>query len=504
MINSDKITKFFNKIIKKIYKWRIFNPFRKYLDIIRDKIEKSIRFELMVVIAICFFSSFIFYAISNSSLADSYEDATVVYDYDSIKYEARSKVDIINREVNIDIKNSTFFGGLCESVYTDFGAKAYITDLDGNIIYKSSNVEENTVDIFSLITNVVNEEIEDGEDKKIIFPINLGEERYYFIYSDKPAAEIEYSTQYVDNSFVALIMSIIVFSIIFITITNKKMKYLDEIALGLKIIANDDLSFRIREEGNDEIRNLACNINYMANEINNKIEAERKAEKTKADLITNVSHDLRTPLTSIMGYIGLIKEGKYKSEKEMKEYLDIAFSKSERLKMLIEDLFEYTKFNNDGIKINKTNVNLNEFLAQLSEELMPLFEDENLTLVNNSNKEEKIIVNIDAEKMVRVFENLLTNAIKYSFKPGKVFLNTSKHKGYVNVVIKNHGNNIPKEKVDKLFDRFYRVEESRNTQTGGTGLGLAIAKNIVTLHGGSIWAECYGEEICFYVRLKCE
>lgn len=504
MINSNKIVLFFTRIISRVYKWRIFNPFRRYLDVLRDKIEKSIRFELMVVIGICFVSSFIFYAISNNSLADSYEEASVVYDYDSIKYHAGMKIDIINSEQNLSIDNSTFFGGLCESVYTEQGAKGYITDLDGNILYKSSNVEENTIDIFSLITNAVNEEIEDGEDKKIIFPVNLGEERYYFIYSDRPIAKIEYSTYYVDNSFIALIMSIIVFAIIFISITNKKMKYLDEIALGLKTIANENLNYRIREEGNDEIRNLACNINYMANEIKNKIESERNAEKTKSDLITNVSHDLRTPLTSIMGYIGLLKEEKYKSEDEMKEYLNIAFNKSEKLKMLIEDLFEYTKLNNEGIKINKTNVNLNELLAQLSEELMPLFEENQLLLVNDSNKEEKVIVNVDAEKMVRVFENLLTNAIKYSFKPGKVILIVSKHNGYANVIIKNYGNNIPKEKIDKLFDRFYRTEESRNTQTGGTGLGLAIAKNIVMLHKGSIWAECYGEEISFYVRLKCE
>ena len=242
--------------------------------------------------------------------------------------------------------------------------------------------------------------------------------------------------------------------------------------------------------------------NYMADDINRKIIAERQSEQAKSDLITNVSHDLRTPLTSIMGYIGLVKEGKYDDEDEMKEYLNIAFSKAEKLKVLINDLFEYTKLSSEGIKINKVRVNLIEFLSQLSEELMPLFEQNNLELVSYYGKEEGIQVDIDPDKMVRVFDNLFTNAIKYSYKPGVISVDVVKDQGYVTVVIRNRGENIPKEKIEKLFDRFYRVEESRNTQTGGTGLGLAISKNIVELHGGNIWAECFGAEISFFIKLR--
>ena len=239
----------------------------------------------------------------------------------------------------------------------------------------------------------------------------------------------------------------------------------------------------------------------MAEEVNRKIEAERKAEKTKADLITNVSHDLRTPLTSIMGYIGLIKEGRYENEETMKEYLGIAFNKAEKLKGLIEDLFEYTKLDNGGIKLNKSKVNLTEFLFQLTEELTPLFEESGLSIIKSAT-EDRIMVDLDADKMLRVFENLLTNSIKYSFKPGNIVIGVYESNGYATVAVRNKGETIPKEKLEKLFERFYRVEESRNTQTGGTGLGLAIAKNIVDLHEGQIWAECYGEDISFYVKLK--
>lgn len=279
------------------------------------------------------------------------------------------------------------------------------------------------------------------------------------------------------------------------------MKYLDEISSGLKIIASGNLNYRIQEKGTDEIRNIAYNINYMAKEIGEKIQAERTAEKTKADLITNVSHDLRTPLTSVMGYIGLVIQERYKNEEEMKEYLNIAFSKAERLKLLIEDLFEYTKLNNSGINLSKTQVDLAEFLSQLIEELTPLLDEHKLTVYKKF-ESERLIVSVDPSKMLRVFENLLTNAIKYSYKPGEILVGLYEKDNKAIIVFRNKGDHIPKEKTEKLFDRFYRVDESRNADTGGSGLGLAISKNIVELHDGQIWAESVGDNVSFYVKLN--
>ena len=239
----------------------------------------------------------------------------------------------------------------------------------------------------------------------------------------------------------------------------------------------------------------------MASEIESRIDGERRAEKTKSELITNVSHDLRTPLTSVMGYIGLIKDGKYEDENMMKEYLNIAFNKSNQLKELIEDLFEYTKLNNKGIALERTKVNIVEFLSQIIEEYIPVFEENEIEVVKKF-VDEKCMVEIDAGKMVRVFENLFSNAIKYSFKPGNVIVSSYENNGFVNIVIKNRGENIPQEKVERLFDRFYRVDEARNSNTKGSGLGLAISKNIIELHNGSIWAECDGNDVSFFIKLK--
>lgn len=500
MINKNKHG-FIRRILIRIYNSRLFNPIRKYLEKLRIRIEKSIRFELMVVVAICFLISSMFYGFSNRVMRKETSQSSITYNYSAIENAAKSYVEKIKSEgKNIILKNDEFFNNLFINIRN--GQKAYLTDLDGQVVKKSSNVVEDKIDIFSVMSNTANfeHETDKGKEVKYVYPVTIGADKCYFIYSDTPTAQIEYSTYVVTNSFFAQILTCIVFIVLFIIITNKKMKYLDEIALGLKKIASGDLDYHIEESGTDEIRNIAANINYMSKEINRKIIAQRRAEKTKTDLITNVSHDLRTPLTSIMGYIGLVKEGRYENEITMKEYLTIAFNKSEKLKMLIEDLFEYTKLNNEGIKLNKSEVNISEFIFQLTEELTPLFEESGLSIIK-SVTEDKVIVNVDADKMLRVFENLLTNAIKYSFKPGKIVVGIYESEGFVTIAIRNKGNNLPPDKISKLFERFYRVDESRNAQSGGSGLGLAISKNIVELHQGQIWAECYGEDISFYVKL---
>ena len=472
-------------------------------SIIKKKIEKSIRFELMMVVGICFLIAFIFYSFTNSFLKKEYNEPKITYDYDSIERSASDLANQIESEKNLSLKDTDKINSILKNV--SGGEKSYITDLDGKVLYKTTNVVEENIDIYSALksamTNVNYEKVGSIKEKNYIIPLKVGGERIYLIYSKIPEANITYTTINTSNSSLALILTVIVFVVSFVVITNNKMKYLDEIAIGLKIIASGNLNYRIEEKGTDEIRNIAYNINYMAKEISDKINVERDAEKTKADLITNVSHDLRTPLTSVMGYIGLVLQNRYKDEDEMKEYLNVAFSKAERLKLLIEDLFEYTKLNNNGITLTKTKVNLAEFLSQLIEELTPLL-DENKLTVYRKIETEKLFVLIDTLKMLRVFENLITNAIKYSYKPGEILIGLYEKDNNAIVVFRNKGDHISKEKAEKLFDRFYRLDESRNTNTGGSGLGLAISKSIVELHEGKIWAESIGDNISFYVQLK--
>ncbi len=303
------------------------------------------------------------------------------------------------------------------------------------------------------------------------------------------------------NGFTSYIFAFAGFIISFLIITNNTMKYIQEISKGLKEISEGKLSYRIPIKGEDELSNLANNINYMAQEIETKMQSERKAEKTKNELVTNVSHDLRTPLTSVIGYIGLAKDHRYNSPEELQEYLNIAYTKSERLKLLIDDLFEYTKLTNDGVSLTFQRINIIEFLEQLIEEVRTDFEENELILEDNL-PEEKVYINADANKLLRVFENLFSNSIKYSYKPGTVSISLEAFSEVMIFSINNKGDRIERENIKKIFDRFYRGDEARSSTVSGSGLGLAITKNIVELHGGRVWANCdHNDLITFYVQL---
>jgi len=385
--------------------------------------------------------------------------------------------------------------------------KVMITDMDGKVLYKSANVVENEIDLYELIRNI--KHVEDRSrvpqtlmEYSCLYPSRLKDMKVYVIGTGVPEANIAY--EYTGAGAATLITTIVyigVFIITFQLLTKKKMKYIEEIAAGLQVISTGNLDFRVPRKGSDELASLANNINNMAEELKSKIEEERKAERTKNELITNISHDLRTPLTSIMGYLKLISDKKYEDSKQLEDFVNIAYGKAEKLKTLIDDLFEYTKISNEGIKLNIAEVNINELLEQLIEELVPASEENQLEFVKEI-PHEKIIVNVDADLMVRVFENLLVNAIRYSYKPGKIAINLSCIDGKVTVCIENRGDPIPSEELPNLFNRFYRLEKSRTSSMGGSGLGLAIAKSIVDLHQGDIWAECKGNCIRFFVGLK--
>lgn len=521
LINRVKL--FGKRVWNRFSQSKIGEKINELIYELMKRIEKSIRFELMIVFAICFAIATMFYGVANNILTREYSSSYIQYDYESIQSSALDLVNEISSAKeksgyyddngkyygnDVDFETNEYDGSIYyrESIeeilsrYKDSKSKVYITDLDGRVIHKSNASGEEKLDVYAIIDRSSNT-VSDGEERTLLYPIKLGEARNYLIYSEVPTPSINEEIHTSENSFFALVLSVLVFISVFIVITNRKIKYLDDIAKGVKVVAGGDLSYRIEEKGKDEITGIAININTMAEEIERRIHSERSAEKTKGELITNVSHDLRTPLTSVMGYIGLIKEGKYENDAMMKEYLNIAFNKSNQLKELIEDLFEYTKLNNNGIVIDKQKVNLVEFLSQIIEEYMPLFDENSLNVVKKF-VDDKTEVNIDAGKMVRVFENLFSNAIKYSFKPGEVVISSYENNGYANIVIRNRGESITKEKIDKLFDRFYRVDEARNSNVKGSGLGLAISKNIIELHEGKIWAECVGNDISFFIKLK--
>ncbi|MDA2434079.1 HAMP domain-containing sensor histidine kinase [Bacillus cereus] len=307
------------------------------------------------------------------------------------------------------------------------------------------------------------------------------------------------------NSFTTTLYAVIYFSIIIFTfvttlllMVRRKLLYLKHITESVHHIANGKLGLTISIESRDELSQLAQNINYMSKELENKFKYERELEKEKNELITNVSHDLRTPLTSIIGYLDLLKKGKYNNETQLQEYIETIYSKSERLKHLIDELFEYTRLSSPDFQLNLRKIDLVGLLEQIVGEYIPIFEKENLN-IKKSITDEEILVCIDIEKMVRVYENLFINAIKYSFKPSELSIQLKLVGNKAILKVSNKVKNPPIDNVNKLFERFFTGDKARmNNQ--GAGIGLAISKRIVELHNGNIYAEYKEGRMSFVVE----
>lgn len=286
--------------------------------------------------------------------------------------------------------------------------------------------------------------------------------------------------------FFCLLFGVVVFTITFILLERKRTKSIIDIYKAIERITDGDFTNEIKIDNSDEFSMIADNINIMQVRIVELIQSERESEKSKNELITNIAHDLRTPLTSILGYLEILETNPRLSDEQRKNYLNIAYEKSKKLGSLIEDLFSYTK-----LSVGSLNVNLDEFdivklLSQLLDEMYPLFEKESLNYEFVSNVNEMIVC-ADLKLIARLFENLINNAIKYGKDGKKIILRFNQLNNDVyEVYVLNYGEIIPRDALTKLFDRFYRVDKSRNSKIAGTGLGLAIAKNIVELHNGKI------------------
>ena len=290
---------------------------------------------------------------------------------------------------------------------------------------------------------------------------------------------------------------LIIFTVIsYIVIRNSSNNMVEIISAMDKIMKNPEQDVKL---SNDLIILENRLNNIRVDLVANKNKAKEETQK-KNDLIMYMAHDLKTPLTSVIGYLTLLTQEKEISKEMQERYLKIALDKSIRLEDLTNQFFEITRYNLQEIPITKNRIDLSFLMEQLIDEFYPMFQERGLKCIIN--KPEHIYFVGDGDKLARAFGNLIKNAINYSYENTDVLIDIFKNDNKINMIFKNKGDKIPEYKLDKIFDKFYRADESRKSSTGGTGLGLAITKEIIELHEGTIKVKNDDEYIEFDIELN--
>ncbi|OAA90978.1 HAMP domain-containing sensor histidine kinase [Clostridium coskatii] len=392
---------------------------------------------------------------------------------------------------NMDINNSS---KLQKYMDREFNMSCYIfvVKKDGRVI-AANNREIKNIDIH---------EIADGKNtfkfldtsRDNIFKITRCDylkDGYYLYY-----IYIGYGKLDTENS--VGILWIVTFAITFFLLIWKRISYISKIKSTVRNIAEGNLSNRVPLKYKNELGELAEDINYMASKI-------EKEEKSRNEFMTNISHDLRTPLTTILGYINMIKNNKYESKGELDNYVDIMDKKGIYLKNMLDDFFEYSKLSSNDIILEKQKLELNELARQIAEEEEDEFTQKGLKLSINL-PQESIYIEADPGLFLRAVNNLLSNAFKYSKENTVVEFNISRetfnNTPYAVLSVSNIPNDpISKDDMENFFERLYKKDSSR--QKEGSGLGLSIVKNIVKLHGGFVKAYKQDNKLVFKVYNPC-
>lgn len=273
-------------------------------------------------------------------------------------------------------------------------------------------------------------------------------------------------------------------------------RYFKEINQGIDALLSEDAG---QIHLSPEMLPFERKLNTVKQTLEKQKQETALAEQRKDELVMYLAHDIRTPLTSVIGYLNLLEEEPDMPVDMRAKNVHITLDKAYRLEEMVNEFFEITRYNSRQIKLIKEPVDLYYMLIQLSDELSPVLAPHGNSVVLNA--DEDLTVCADPDKLARVFGNILKNAALYSYPDTKIIISASEADGQIVFSVQNKGNTIPKERLPSLFDKFYRLDKARMSDTGGTGLGLAIAKEIVILHGGSICAASENNTVTIIIRL---
>ncbi len=289
---------------------------------------------------------------------------------------------------------------------------------------------------------------------------------------------------------------VIGFCCIFYHYWKKPWGYLQEIIDATQTVyQQNDSTIELSEP----LKDMEKQMNQIKMSVLLSRQAVKEAESKKNELVMYLAHDIRTPLTSVIGYLSLLDEALDMPMEQKAKYVGIALKKAQRLEKLINEFFEITRYNTQQIKLTKENADLYYMLVQLIDEFYPV-----LSAKGNSatlHADENLTVYADSEKLARVFNNILKNAVAYSYPNTEIMISAKADTDKIVITFENHGQTIPPDQLSAIFEKFNRLDDARKSDTGGAGLGLSIAEEIVHLHGGEISVHSENDTVAFYVSL---
>lgn len=320
------------------------------------------------------------------------------------------------------------------------------------------------------------------------FKVNHEEVIYFFVVDVSDMENVRMNVGKQGFRAFVMVLLIVMLPILWI-ITKDIIQPLKQLSVGVDHIKDGDLNFKLKTRKRNEIGSVINSFETMRQHLKLSIDKQLKSDDNRKELLTSISHDLKTPITSIKGHVEGIRDGVANTPEKLDRYLDVIYQKSVDMDQLIDDLFLFSKLDLNKLPFDLRLVPIEAFMKEIVQEMSFDFSDENEKITLVSNIESDVKINIDPMQMKRVIINIIQNSMKYMDKTEKhIDITLNNLKNHTQIVIADNGQGIDEAHLEFVFDRFYRVDESRNPETGGTGLGLAISKQIVEQHGGSIRA----------------
>ncbi|WP_446899289.1 HAMP domain-containing sensor histidine kinase [Clostridium sp. LBM24168] len=399
-------------------------------------------------------------------------------------------VQVVRYVKSTDIQNNYYINNLSKLNNVNIA----IADMKGNVVLKSNTVKDKYMDLNFIRECMVKDHT--GKTVYELYDLNISGNKYVLVTWKVSGTYYEiFKHVYIIAFPIVISLGIIYFW------SYKKARYIKYICKCIVKISQQNLDCKLEKIGSDELRILAEEINRMSFNLKNMMNREKSLQRFKNELITNMSHDLRTPLTSLIGYLYLLND-ENTSVKDREIYSKKSLERAEKLKLLVDNLFQYSKLESGEVEPELCNVNIVEIMEQIIGEMSILAEKSGIEFVKKYDIP-NLKLNVDPYLISRAFQNILTNAVKYSVKNSSVYVDITSDKENTAVSFQSKPiQNLSDEQIGKIFERFYMGDKSRNSHENNSGLGLAIVKNIVGLHKGEVWAENKNNTFIIYIKLR--